>query len=323
MPGQHLTSVPLPRPALYDAWTRLGWPDVAALPPFRAADVVFAPSVAVPPRGRRPLVVTVHDAAPCLFPESFPPRGLRFHLDGLQAAARRADLVITVSESSRTELVEHTAIPLERIVVIPNGVDREPATAEQAAALARRLGIDSRPYVLWVGSLEPRKNVEALLGLPAALADAGLPHRLVLAGPEGWGPTAHAATTAAATAGDSLRLVGRVAAADLAALYRGADLFCFPSIHEGFGLPVLEAMAQGTPVLCSRAASLPEVAGAAARYVEDPGPQAWAAAVVDLLADGEALAALRQAGPAHAERFTWPACAAATGAALQEVVSAG
>lgn len=322
--GVRVTRLPLPRPALYDAWARLGHPDVALLPRLRAADVVFAPSVAVPPRGRRPLVVTVHDAAPCLFPESFPARGLRFHLDGLRAAADRADLVLTVSESSRAELAEHTAIAPDRIRVVPNGVDGEPAADGAAAAVAARLGLADRPYVLWVGSLEPRKNVEALLGLPAALAAAGLPHRLVLAGPEGWGPTAGAVRAAAASAPPgSLRLVGSVASADLAGLYAGADLFCFPSVHEGFGLPVLEAMAQATPVLSSRAASLPEVGGDAARYVDGTGPEAWAAAAVALLGDGAALAALATAGRNRAAGFTWAACAAATAAALREAAGDG
>ncbi len=317
-----LTRLPLPRPALYDAWSRLGHPDVAALPGLRAADVVFAPSVAVPPRRRRPLVVTVHDAAPHLFPESFPPRGLRFHLDGIDAAARRADLVLTVSESSKGELVEHTAIAEDRIRVVANGVDVEVASEAEVEAFSARAGLAARPYVLWVGSLEPRKNVEALLGVPPALAAAGLPHRLVLAGPDGWGPTAQTVRTAARAGGGSIRLLGPVAAADLAALYRGAELFCFPSVHEGFGLPVLEAMAQGTPVLCSMAASLPEVAGTAARYVDGDGPDAWGAAAVDLLADGSALAGLAAAGPARAAGFTWAACAEATGAALREAAGA-
>ena len=322
--GLGVTRMPLPRPALYDSWSRLGHPDVAALPPLRSADVVFAPSVAVPPRRRRPLVVTVHDAAPCLFPESFPPRGLRFHLDGIHAAASRADLVLTVSESSRAELVEHTAIPEDRIRVVANGVDVEVASDAETEAFATRTRLGDRPYVLWVGSLEPRKNVEALLGLPAALAGAGLPHRLVLAGPAGWGPPAEAVRAAAAAAPDgSLRLLGPVAAVDLAALYRGADLFCFPSIHEGFGLPVLEAMAQGTPVLCSTAASLPEVAGTAACLVDVTGPDAWAAVTVELLADAAALATLAAAGPARAAGFTWAACAEATGAALREAAGAG
>lgn len=322
--GTRVTRLVLPRPALYDCWSRLGRPDVARVPALRGADVVFAPSVAVPPRGRRPLVVTVHDAAPCLFPEVFPVRGLRFHLAGLEAAARRADLVLTVSESARSELVERTAIPSARIRVVPNGVDGTLASDGEVEALGRRLGLTDRPYVLWVGSLEPRKNVEALLGLPAALAAAGLPHRLVLNGPGGWGPTAEAARTAAAAAPTgSLRLAGPVASADLPALYRGAGLFCFPSIHEGFGLPVLEAMAQGTPVLCSAAAALPEVAGSAARYVEDPGPDAWEAAVVELLADGAALAGLAAAGRSRASGFTWAACAEATGAALREATGAG
>ena len=322
--GAPTTVLPLPRPALYDAWARLDRPDVAALPGLRGVDVVFAPSVAVPPRRRRPLVVTVHDAAPCLFPDAFSPRGLRFHRDGLAAAARRADLVLTVSESSRAELVEHTDIPGERIRVVPNGVDLEVAGDGQVEALARRLALADRPYVMWVGSLEPRKNVEALLGLPAALAAAGLPHRLVLAGPEGWGPTAGRARAAAAGApAGSLRLLGPVAAADLAPLYRGASLFCFPSLHEGFGLPVLEAMAQATPVLCSTASSLPEVAGPAARYVADAGPEAWAAAAVELLGDEPALAALAAAGPGRAGAFPWAACAEATAAALRDVAGGG
>ncbi|MEO5679543.1 MAG: glycosyltransferase family 1 protein [Acidimicrobiales bacterium] len=322
--GLPTTVLPLPRPALYDAWHRLGRPDVATVPGLRGVDVVFAPSVAVPPRRRHPLVVTVHDAAPCLFPDAFSARGLAFHRAGLAAAARRADLVLTVSQSSRAELVEHTAIPDDRIRVVANGVDLAPATDAQAADLADRLGLAGRPYVLWVGSLEPRKNVEALLGLPAALAAAGLPHRVVLAGPQGWGPTARRARSAAAAAPPgSLRLLGPVAPADLAPLYRGAALFCFPSLHEGFGLPVLEAMAQGTPVLCSSASSLPEVAGAAARYVAAPDPEAWAAAVVGLLGDEVALAALGAGGPARAAAFGWPACAAATAAALREAVGAG
>lgn len=317
-----LTMLPLPRPVLYDAWARLGYPAPTLMPSLRSAGVVFAPSVAVPPRGRRPLVVTAHDAAPYLFPEAFNARGLRFHRAGLAAAARRADLVLTVSASSRNELIAHTAIPADRIRVVPNGVDTEPATDAQAAALARRLVLDDRPYVLWLGSMEPRKNVEALLGLPAALAAAGLPHRLVLAGPAGWGATAEAVRAAVAAAPQgSLRVLGPVAAADLAALYRRAALFCFPSVHEGFGLPVLEAMAQGTPVLCSRAASLPEVAGSAARYVNDPGAEYWSAATVELLGDEQALAQLSAAGVARASGFTWAACAAATAAALREVAT--
>jgi len=318
--GLPTTTLPLPRPALYDAWAHLGWPDVAALGRLRGVDAVFAPSVAVPPRRRRPLVVTVHDAAPHLFPEAFSARGLRFHRAGIAAAARRADLVLTVSQSARAELVEHTAIPAERIRVVANGVDLDQATDADAVALTRRLGLADRPYVLWVGSLEPRKNVEALLGLPAALAAAGLPHRLVLVGPAGWGPTAARVQAAAAAApAGSLVVVGPVGSGSLAPLYRGASLFCFPSLHEGFGLPVLEAMAQGTPVLCSTASSLPEVAGSAARFVPDPGAAAWDQAVVEALGDAAALAALAAGGPARAAAFPWSACAAATAAALRAV----
>ena len=143
----------------------------------------------------------------------------------------------------------------------------------------------------------------------------------MLVGPAGWGPTAARVQAAAAAApAGSLVVVGPVGGGALAPLYRGASLFCFPSVHEGFGLPVLEAMAQGTPVLCSTASSLPEVAGSAARFVADPGAAAWDAAVVEALGDAAALAALAAGGPARAAAFPWSACATATAAALRAVV---
>jgi len=179
----------IPRPVLYEAWHRLGRPRLDRRPArVAAADLVHAPFPAVPPRGRRPLVVTVHDAAYEVHPEAFPRRGRSFHRRGVEAAARRADLVITVSETAAEEIARFTPIPPERLRVVPNGVDHVIADQSEVASTLARYRLEDRPYVLWVGSLEPRKDVGTLVAAFARLCDEkdAPPHRLVLAGPPGW-----------------------------------------------------------------------------------------------------------------------------------------
>lgn len=317
----------LPRPILYEAWHRFGWPPLA----LGALDVVHAPSVAVPPRGPVPLVVTVHDAAPALFPESFPRRGLRFHRMGLAAAAGRADVVITVSEAAAGEITAHTAIPAQRIRVVPNGVDPVAVDPEVGAAARRRLGVGDRPYVLWVGSLEPRKNVRTLVAALAVLArqgrgvgpeegngPAGRP-RLVLAGYPGWLAEGLIDAGDRTALGDDLVQLGRLAEADLWALYAGATVFAFPSRHEGFGYPVLEAMGQGRAVVCSDIEVLRELAGPAARYVTATDVGAWAEAIAQLLVDTGARRALGAQGRLRARHFSVAASVSATHAVYREV----
>src|SRR3954452_5090162 len=301
--------LPLPRPVLYDAWHMIGAPRLSVLArPLAGADVVHAPSVAVPPRGRARLVVTVHDVAPLLFPETFPARGRWFHRSGLRAAARRADAIIVVSHDAAADVVERTAISADRIRVVHNGVDDVDVTEEQVQAMRSRLGLE-RPYVFWVGTQEPRKNVRLLVQAFAAAtaAEPSLPHDLVLAGGAGWLHEQASTMAGADRLGDRLRLLGRVGDEDLHALYRGADLFAFPSIHEGFGLPVLEAMRQGTPVVCTDRSSLPEVAGSAALLVT-PDPDAWAAAIISALTDDALRARLAASGRSRATEFSWERC---------------
>jgi glycosyltransferase involved in cell wall biosynthesis len=311
--------LPLPRPVLYDAWHILGAPRLSVLDRRLAdLDVIHAPSVAVPPRGRGTLVVTVHDAAPLLHAETFNRRGRRFHRQGLAAAARRADVVITVSESARSELLAHTGIPPERIRVVLNGVDQIDVEAGAVADVRHRFQLDDRPYVFWVGTQEPRKNLRLLVQAFAHAVDrAKLPHALVLAGGAGWNHEPAAAMPGGAALGDRLRALGAVSDADLHALYKGAELFAFPSVHEGFGLPVLEAMAQGTPVLCSDRSSLPEVAGGAAVLVS-PELDAWTAMLTELLQDAERRSGLAELGRARAAELTWERCARATHAVYEE-----
>jgi glycosyltransferase involved in cell wall biosynthesis len=315
-------AIPLPRPVLYDLWHLLGAPSVQrASRGLRRVDLIHAPSLAVPPRGSARLVVTAHDAAPLLFPSAYPRRGRWFHARGLEAAARRADLVITVSHAAAAELAAHTRIEPERLRVVPNGVDLEVATDDQIARARTELGIGDGSYVLWLGSFEPRKNVRLLVDAFSRLVErSDLPHRLVLAGPAGWLGERSAVLGPAGALGDRVCFTGPVAYDLLAGLYRGADLFAFPSVHEGFGLPVLEAMSQGTAVLCADIPALREVGGDAVRLLPPRDADRWAGALERLLTDDAERGQLAAAGPQRAALFSWARCAERTAAVYRDVV---
>jgi len=300
--------LPLPRPVLYDAWLRLSAPRLDRWSSALAsAEIIHAPSPAVPPKDRRPLVVTVHDAAFKLFPDVYPRRGRRFHELGVDAAARRADFVIVPSRASADEIVALTAISEEQIRVVPHGVDRTVATPDEMERTLDRYSLTGRPYVLWVGSLEPRKGVGTLIAAFARLQNEGdgPPPALVLVGPGGWLHGGAIEESDVEALGDRLRILGTVDEDALRALYAAAVLFAFPSLHEGFGLPVLEAMIQGTAVLCSDLPALREVAGAAARFVPAGDRTAWTAALDDLLTRPAERAGLADAGRSRATGFTW------------------
>jgi glycosyltransferase involved in cell wall biosynthesis len=312
--------LPWPRPILYEGWVRAGRP---RLPKFAGVQLVHAPSVAVPPHPRVPLVVSVHDVAPALFPDAFPRRGRRFHHLGLAAAADRADLVITGSEAAAGEVVAHSSIPAERVRVVHHGVSPVHLDSSERRAVLQAHGLEGRHYVLWVGSLEPRKGVGTLVG---ALADLkrrkpGCDAQLVLAGFHGWLGDQLIADADRATLGGSLRQLGPVGERELWALYGGATVFAFPSRHEGFGLPVIEAMSQGVPVVTSDIDVLREVTGGAARLVRVGDMKGWAEALGDLLADPTARRALGDAGRARSRIFTVEATMAATRAVYREVAS--
>jgi glycosyltransferase involved in cell wall biosynthesis len=301
-----------------------GWP---ALPVLHGAELVHAPSVAVPPHPGVPLVVTVHDTAPSLFPAAFPARGRRFHRQGLAAASRRADLILTVSEAAAAEIAAHSSITADRIRVVPNGVAEVAVDPALRRAVLARRGLDGRPYVLWVGSLEPRKGVGTLVAAMARMRrrrrDAtarGGDVQLVLAGYPGWLNRDLLSAADAAVLGPAIHQLGEVDEAELWSLYAGATVFAFPSRHEGFGLPVLEAMSQGTAVLASDIPAIREVAGPAARLVAPGDVEAWADALEDLLADETARGRLAAAGKERARRFDLTATITAIRAVYQELV---
>jgi glycosyltransferase involved in cell wall biosynthesis len=314
--------LPAPRAALYEAWNAFSFPDPGIFArSLRHADLVHSPTPAVPPV-RRPLVVSVHDAGFALFPGSYTKRGLRFHTKAMQRVTERAGLVITSTRAARDEIVSCTPVPAERLRVVPLGIDHvQPGPGDVDRALAR-FDLAGAPYVLWVGSLEPRKNVGTLVRAFAEMvaADRSLSHRLVLVGPLGWLYEGIISGTDRAALGERLRPVGQVHETDLRCLYAGAAVFAFPSLHEGFGLPVLEAMAQGTPVVCSDLPVLREVAGEAALFVPPNDPEAWAAALSGLLLDQSACERLGAAGTAHAAPFSWERTARETHAVYEELL---
>ncbi|HEX9467132.1 MAG TPA: glycosyltransferase family 1 protein [Acidimicrobiia bacterium] len=313
--GVETVALPLPAPVLYDAWHVLG----VGGPLRRVApvDLVHAPSPAVPPTGRVPLVVTVHDAAPLTMPDAFTRRGIWFHRRGFAAAAKRARLVIAVSEFCADEIAQHTAIARPRIRIVPNGVHREPSSEERVARVRQQLGLDDRPYLLWVGSGEPRKNVGLLVEAFARLDPAVAPHRLVLVTPDGRLPAVQGRLD---VLGDRVHLLGYVARDQLFALFAGADLFAFPSRHEGFGIPVLEAMAQSTAVVCSDIPALREVAGDAAQFVAVGDVDGWIDALTTLLSDDAARADLVARGRDRVAGYSWERCVEATVAVYREAL---
>lgn len=286
----------LPRRALYEAWHRTGRPRTGGL--TGPVDVIWASAMAVPP-AEAPLVATVHDLAFLDHPGWSTRRGLSFFRRSWAATLSRAALVVAPSATTAADCARHGLDP-GRVVVVPWGVDAVAATAAEVAAARRDLALPDR-FVLWVGTAEPRKN---LSGLVAAMASVDLP--LVVVGPAGWLVEPAAVL---APLGDRVRVLGHLPDDRLRAVYAAAAVFAFPSLAEGFGLPVLEAMAQGTPVVTSAGTATADVAGDDAVLVDPTDPSAVAAAIAELAADEARRAGLADAGRRRAAAFTWRATA--------------
>ncbi|MCC2670823.1 MAG: hypothetical protein K0Q72_3294 [Armatimonadetes bacterium] len=304
-----LTEVGSPRfhPVLLPAsprwtWTPLVFPRDLSRREIELAHVQYI----IPPSSPVPIVTTIHDIAFRRFPELFPLKH-RLLLNWLiPMAARNAAAVITGSEATRRDLTELYDIEPERITVTPYAADPiyQPMDPDQARrAVRQRLRVPG-PYLLSVGVLQPRKNLPRLVRAYNRIAHS-IPHRLVLVGKEGWAGEALQKAIAEAQPGREPIFTGYVPDADLPALYAGADLFVYPSLYEGFGLPPLEAMACGTPVITSNTSSLPEVVGDAAVTLDPLDVEGLAQAMLSLLHDDSRRAALAAAGPRRAAGFTW------------------
>jgi glycosyltransferase involved in cell wall biosynthesis len=311
------------------AWEQLALPLAA-----RGAELILSPANLAPVTGRRNVVV-IHDSAPFRQPAWYGRAYGAWHRALIPRVARRARLVIAPSEHVRDELVELFSLPRERVVAIAPGVDPSFASPADPAPLLSRLRL-SRPYVLAVGTDSPRKNLGLLDEVAPRLAEKGL--EVAIAGStRSYMPTGPAATAARAPAGSPrdpaarapagsprdpmprARRLGYVADADLPALYAGAAAFAMPSLYEGFGLPCVEAMAAGTPVVASDRDALPEACGEAALLADPDDPDAFAAALLD--AAGPERERLVGAGRERAAQLTWQRTAESVDRALEPLLA--
>ncbi len=301
----------LPRPLLYDAWHYLRRPRLARR--IGPVDVVHATGGVIPPPGPAALVVTVHDLAFRHRPGHFTRRGVRFFDRAFELARTEADVVVVPSHTTAADCGAGGVDP-DRIRVVPLGVT---ATAADDAEVVRVRALYRlpEPFVLWVGTVEPRKN---LAGLLAALERAATEAPLVMVGPDGWGVDLGALL--AATDHEVLRL-GPVPDRDLAGLYASARLFVFPSLLEGFGLPVLEAMAQGTPVVTSSKTATAEICDDPDGLVDPTDTEALADAIDRVMGDDAEHARRSARALTRSRQFSWAATAAGVRAAYEDACS--
>lgn len=312
VPVRHLR---LPRLALYESWHHLGRPRVESA--TGPVDVIHATGVAVPPRSA-PLVVTVHDLAVLHDPDQFTRRGVSFMRKAIELTAERADLVLCSSRATLDDCRVQGFDP-DRLRLVPLGVHDERASEADVERMRRIHRLQGR-YVLFVGTIEPRKNLAGLLEA-FRLITRDRAHddvTLVIVGPEGWGADL---SPTMASLGERCRAIGFVPPADLRALYAGAEVFCYPSLLEGFGLPVLEAMVQGAPVVTATGTATEElVEGDAGIAVAPQDPTAIADAISEVLSDPELAARLSDAGRRRAEIYSWANTAELVESAYRELV---
>ncbi len=294
-----------------------------------ATDVYHGPAVFLPlvKLGYR-TVVTIHDLVSFLFPRTVPRKYALYMRLMTRLAVRSADRIIAVSGATRDDLTRVLRVPDDKVTVIHEAVAPQfaiPWDAGAVEAVLRRYGI-RRPYCLFVGNLEPRKNLSRLVEAFGLLRtrdlrgpEGAMAPQLVLAGGRGWLYNGIFSDLATRRGIAEIVFTGHVPAADLPALYAAAACFVFPSLYEGFGLPVLEAMAAGTPVVASRVGAIPEVAGDAALLVDARRPVELAEAIAAVLTDRALRARLITRGRARARLFNWEAVARQTLAVYEAV----
>ncbi len=303
--------IPISDRALTAMWHRLSLPVPVDLLTGRV-DVFHSPNFVLAPVWRGAKVLTVHDLAFLLRPECADSR-LRDYLEKtVPRSVARSDFILADSENTKDDLICLLGVRPAKVEVVPGGVDTNfaPVRDQEVLRQMRERVSGGAPFILSVGVIEPRKNLVRLIEAFEMLkARVDLPHKLVLAGKRGWLSDPIYERAQSSPLASEILFPGYVPDTDLPALYSAADIFAFPSLYEGFGLPPLEAMACGTPVVVSNSSSLPEVVGNAALSVEAESTEELADAMVRLFEDSELRARSVAAGLEQARRFTWPAAA--------------
>jgi glycosyltransferase involved in cell wall biosynthesis len=291
------------------------------------ADLLHSPHFLLPLIRPCPAVATIHDVIYLACREDLPSRGGRLYYRAMMGAAvKLADRIVTDSEFSKADIVRHLHANPEKVTVVHCGIDASFRPVTDPAARDRvlsRYGIRDE-YVLYTGIFKPRKNHAGLLrAFREFLASGNKETQLVIAGPMGEGEAELRRLAVELGIADKVAFLGFVAEADLPALYSGARVYACPSLYEGFGFTVLEAMACGTPVVCSPETSLPEVAGDAALYANARSPVEFASALSRLFNDEHLRAGMVEKGFRNCERFRWQKAARATMAVYQTAVVSG
>lgn len=295
----------LPGRCMNTIWRFLTYPDFSTI--AGPSDIYHFPNFTMPPLRNGRAIITIHDLSFLRFPQYAEPRNLRRLKTAIPSSLARADAIITISNFSASEIAETLAVDPARIHVTPLGVDSifQPADQTAISAMRATLGLD-RPYLLTVGTLEPRKNHPFLAEILERLNSAYEGY-LAIAGAPGWHTESILQRMRQSSRAADIRFLSHVPESLLPSLYSGADAFLFPSFYEGFGFPPLEALACGTPVISSNGGALSETMDTQA--VIRPGaldPDLWATAVSDLLSENETQRATRRdAGMRHAARYRW------------------
>lgn len=301
-------------------WARILWEQTALPWALRksGADVLHAPAFVAPLAAGCPSVVTAHDLSFLRYPEMFR-AGNRLYLRTFTGpSCRRAAAVIALSAFAAQEITRLLGVPAERIVVVHPGVAPRfhPIDEATVSEFRRRKQLPER-FVLFLGTLEPRKNLIRLIRAYALLRDPEV--HLVLAGAQGWFYQDILREVDSAGLAGRVHFPGFVASEEQALWYNAADVFAYLSVYEGFGMPVLEALACGTPTVTSSTSSLPEAGGEAAVLVHPDDEQAIATAIREMLSDAKLRAHLRQRGPDHAAGFPWTSAARKTAEVYRRV----
>lgn len=303
---------PTSRPVLRVLWEQFALPSAVSR---HQIEVLHCPLNVLPLTIKVPCVVTVHDLSFERFPDRFHPIKQRYLSIFTRLSASRAAHIVTDSVSTRDDITYFYGIPKDRMTVVYPGIDPDFAPISDPGTRAdfrQRHGLET-PYILYLGTLEPRKNVDRLVRSFANLVASGgktFRHNLVLAGGKGWNYQAIFRAIEDEGVADRVLLPGYVPREEQPLWYNAADLFVYPSEYEGFGFPVLEAMACGLPVITTQASSLPEIVGDAGRLVPASDDAALSAAMADLLSTPGEAAAMSSAGLERAARFTWNQTAA-------------
>jgi glycosyltransferase involved in cell wall biosynthesis len=306
-PQTHFHAAPLNERWLYRLWYRLRLPLPVQWATGRL-DLFHSPDFVLPPvRAGIPTLLTVHDLSFLHYPQTFPEKLVAYLQKVVPWSVERATHVLADSQATKDDLLQMWQVPAAKVTVLYSGVHGrfQPVTAHQhLAAMRRKYHLGAAPYILAVGTVQPRKNYQMLIQAFAPIA-AQYPHQLVFCGGKGWLYAEVLAEVARQGLDGRVHFIGFVDDDDLPSLYSDAALFVFPSLYEGFGLPILEAMACGVPVISSAASSLPEVVGPAGRLLSPHDARKWTATMLSLLADPQKRSHMVGAGFQQARRFTW------------------